>query len=167
MKTEYTTSLHGNEFVRKDDPQIEFRGLLDSAMAQAAFGASIARFENKPNLEKGFCEIERGLMEIMSGHYKCTVVKLSDICGKDAETLHKMSHNPQKYFSTTQFIPTPEQGMALAYMNVLRTRIRDAERALIACYKDCENEQALSLIQAMNRLSSAAFVIMCEENQNK
>jgi ethanolamine utilization cobalamin adenosyltransferase len=75
-----------------------------------------------------------------------------------------MSHDPGKYFACGHFLPEPDKGLALSYLNVVRTRIRDAERALVSATREGESE---SIIQAMNRLSSAAYVMMCESNTAK
>ena len=162
MKKEHTTSLRGSQMVRKDHPEICFRGLLDDAIAGVCFGAALAHAEGKQNLECGLKDITCALMNIMGAHVCEKEPQPWSMLGRDMETLHEMSHNPTKYFSTTQFLPKPEQGPALAWLNVIRTQVRDAECALIACYEDTDPPEGIC--RSLNRVSSAVFVLMCEEN---
>ncbi|MEG1893008.1 MAG: hypothetical protein RR232_00685 [Clostridia bacterium] len=161
-KAQHMTSLHGDELVRKDHPQIVFRGVLDGVTADVAYGAALAMADGNERVMRELNDIGACLMCVMSGHVTGKPFTLPSIDGCDLDQLHDMSHNPQKYFGCYHFIPKPEQGLALAWLNVIRTRVRDAERALVACYPDsCPDE---SLCHVLNRISSAVFVMMCREN---
>lgn len=161
QKLQETTSLNNDVIVRKDDPRIVFRGLLDGVMADICFCAALAYHEGKTELCGRLRELNECCKAVMSAHVKGTEPVMQTIGGWDLETLHKMSHDPGKYFGCGHFLPEPDKGPALSYLNVVRTRIRDAERALVSASRDGENE---GILRAMNRLSSAAFVMMCESN---
>jgi ethanolamine utilization cobalamin adenosyltransferase len=158
------TSLNNDVFVRKDDPRIVFRGLLDGVMADICFCAALAYQEGKTELCSRLRELNDCCKAVMSAHVKGTEPAMQKIGGRDLETLHEMSHDPGKYFACGHFLPEPDKGLALSYLNVVRTRIRDAERALVSATREGESE---SVLQAMNRLSSAAYVMMCESNTAK
>ena len=162
MKKQYMTSLYGTEMVRKDDPRIVFRGILDGVMADVGYGAALCREAGHTRLEGELEDVNKCLMLVMSGHVTGKSFELPPVGGVDMETLHEISHAPEKHFGCYHFIPRPEQGAALSWLNVIRTRVRDAERALIACYPDSEPDEALC--RALNRISSAIFVMMCREN---
>ncbi len=160
-KLQHMTSLNGDVMVRKDDPRIHFRGLLDGAMADTGFGAALALYEGNVRLSEALGDVNRCLMAIMSAHVRCCEPELPYVAGRDMESLHEMSHNPQKYFKCGHFIPSPEDGLSLSWLNVIRTRVRDVERSLISAYNGEPDEK---LCRAVNRVSSAVYVLMCEEN---
>ncbi len=162
-KAQHMTNLHGSVMVRKDHPQIVFRGILDGVMADVGFGAALAIKDGNTGLQQKLEQINLCLMQVMSAHVRGMEPELPNVGGRDMETLHEMSHNPEKYFGCFHFIPKPEQGLALAWLNVIRTRVRDAERALVACGGENPDE---ALCRAVNRISSAVFVMMCEENSH-
>jgi ethanolamine utilization cobalamin adenosyltransferase len=161
QKPQETTSLNNDVLVKKDDPRIAFRGLLDGVMADICFCAALAFKEGKTGLCGRLSDLNECCKAVMSAHVKGTEPVMQTIGGRDLDTLHKMSHDPGKYFGCGHFLPEPDKGLSLSYLNVVRTRIRDAERALVTASCDGENE---GILRAMNRLSSAAYVMMCEAN---
>lgn len=98
-KPQHMTSLHGDVMVRKDDPRIHFRGLLDGAMADTGFGAALALSEGNVRLCEALGDINRCLMAIMSAHVRRCEPELPCVAGRDMELLHDMSHNPQNILS--------------------------------------------------------------------
>lgn len=162
-KKQHMTILHGKDMCRKDDPRICFRGELDGVMACVAYGAALAQKDGNDSLSASLSDVNRCLMLIMSAHYKNdgAPLDLPKINGRDMEEIHEISHDPVRHFGHYHFIPKPEYGPALSWLNVIRTRVRDAERALVACY---EGEPDENICRAINRVSSALFVMMCEEN---
>ncbi|OQB24698.1 MAG: Cobalamin adenosyltransferase [Firmicutes bacterium ADurb.Bin182] len=154
-KQQFYTSLNNESMVRKDDKRIVFRGLLDGVMADICFCAALAYNEGNAMLCSRLQELNECCKAVMSAHVKGTEPVLPKIGGKDLKTLHEMSHDPGKFFGCGHFLPEPEQGLALAWLNVLRTGIRDAERA-------CEEENQ-GIQNAMNWMSGAVFVMMCEQ----
>lgn len=161
QKTQNMTNLNKDVYVRKDDPRIVFRGLLDGVMADICYCAALALDEGKIELCARLQELNECCKAVMSAHVKETEPVLPKIGGRDLETLHEMSHDPGKYFGCGHFLPEPSKGPALAYLNVVRTRVRDAERALVSAAAEGQNE---GILYAMNRISSAAYVLMCEFN---
>lgn len=160
-KKQHMTCLRGTEMVSKSDPWIAFRGKIDTAMAEAAYGAALAEAEGKLLLRDGLNDIVRCLMEVMGAEVCLREPVMPTVAGRDLETLHDMSHDPIKYFGSWHFVPEPHEGAALSWTNVLRTRVREAERDLIVA---CENDINEGLCYALNRISSAVFVLMCEEH---
>lgn len=163
MRDSTYTELYINEFVRKDDPRIEFRGKLDSAIASSALCAALFFSDGDPEFSEYVNEVTKWLMEVMRADFAGEAPKLQSVMGLDMDVLHEMSHNPQKYFRKGHFVPKPESGVALAYLNLLRTHIRECERAYIRANADLNKGEVFEKISlALNRLSSAVYVLMCK-----
>ncbi|NLB61091.1 MAG: hypothetical protein GX802_01490 [Clostridiales bacterium] len=164
MRDSTFTELYRNEFVRKDDPKIEFRGRLDSTIASAAYCSSLFLAEKNIEFSEYVAQVTKALMEVMRADIVGGVPRIANIMGEDMDKLHEMSHNPQKYFKKGHFVPAPDSGVALAYLNVLRTHVRECERAYIRVNADLEamSEVFVSISLALNRISSAVYVLMCK-----
>lgn len=156
------TNLNHNETVRKDHPEIQFRGILDGAIAAVCYGKALAYRENHTELNNALSEIQAALQDIMRAHVMKEAMPVQTLLGLTPEQLREMSHNPKAYFGIGQFLPSPEKGLSLAFLNIIRTKIRDAERAFIACFED--DALPIEIATALNRLSSAVFILMCREH---
>ena len=154
------TSLRADQTVRKDHPQIEFRGVLDGAMADVAYGAALAYQESKPELADALVQLNACLSQVMRAHVMDGPCDITELWGRSLEELHAVSHDPKAHFGFGFFLPAPSHGPAINWLNVIRTRIRDAERAYIG---SCALPNT-SVCLVLNRLSSAVFVLMCEAN---
>lgn len=160
------TKLDLNEYVSKADPRIAFRGSMDGVIADICFGIAIAAREKNDWLIKRLEEVKDCCFNIMSSHVKGTNPLLPKVCGKTADQMHEISHNTHSYFNGFFFLPSASDGEAVAWLNVIRVHIRDAERALITAAEYAESN-AEALILAMNRLSSIVYVLMCMECAKK
>lgn len=164
MRDSTFTELYRNEFVRKDDPRIEFRGKLDSTIASSAYCSALFLAEQNIKFSEYVGEVTKALMEVMRADIVSGVPKITNIMGVDMEGLHEMSHNPQKYFKKGHFVPAPQSGVALSYLNLLRTHVRDCERAYIRANADksANSKVFIGISLALNRVSSAVYVLMCK-----
>ncbi|MCH2219259.1 MAG: hypothetical protein MK097_02890, partial [Dechloromonas sp.] len=65
------------------------------------------------------------------------------------------------YFGHDHIVPEATQGTTIARLNLLRAHIREAEVAAADVYIDRDfNVLRPDLMQALNRLSSAVYVVM-------
>jgi ethanolamine utilization cobalamin adenosyltransferase len=79
----------------------------------------------------------------------------------DEAQIHAISHNPLKHLGHDHIVPAVEHGATVARLNVLRTAVREAEVAGAQAFID--ERFAVSrgdVLRALNRLSSAVYVLM-------
>lgn len=154
-KPETMTHLTGNVLVSKAHPRIRFRGKLDSLqaallLAGQAPGAPTAQLQ----------EILEQTREIL----KCEVLDIPlperKLMGMTEEELRRRSHFPQKYYGIPHFMPDFAQGEVMARLNACRCSAREAEIAAVAAFPE---NQRPDILQAMNRLSSAIYLLMLQE----
>ena len=148
-KPEHMTHLHGDVLVPKTDPRIALRGKLDSL--QARFLLAIAQAN-----ELGRGECAAGLQEcfglaqaIMAAEVKEQPLPPPSLFGMDSAALRRASH---KHY----IAPHAGMGGLCLALNTLRTQVRETE--LAACAVD-----RLDLIEALNRMSSAVYLLFLKE----
>lgn len=154
-KPENMTHLTGNVLVSKDHPRIIFRGKLDSLqatllLAGQAPGAPKAQLQEVLDMTRNILKwevLERPL-------------PLKDLFGLDEEELHRRSHFPQEYYGQAHFMPAFSDGLLIAWLNVCRCSAREAEIAAVAAFPE---NQRPDILRAMNRLSSAIYLLMLRE----
>jgi ethanolamine utilization cobalamin adenosyltransferase len=79
----------------------------------------------------------------------------------DAEAIHRLSHDPLRYFGHDHIVPDAAQGVTVARLNLLRALIREAELAAANVYIDANYQLTRpDILESLNRLSSAVYVLM-------
>jgi ethanolamine utilization cobalamin adenosyltransferase len=79
----------------------------------------------------------------------------------DEEAIHRLSHDPLRYFGHDHLVPDASQGITVARLNLLRALIREAEVIAADVYIDRDYKLTRpDILQALNRLSSAVYVLM-------
>ena len=160
-KPEHMTALYGNTLVCKDHKHIRLRGVLDSLtaqllLAQLAFGRLC--------LAKGVSELEEVLACVKDLlRYEVLQQPLAPLLlfGMDEAEIHSRSHLPQNYYGIGHFSPSRKDGEAVLLLNSLRTAMREAELAAYEALKQENGEpEQPELLQALNRLSSALYIMM-------
>ena len=99
------------------------------------------------------------ILKLLEQDAKLSEKELAVMCGKTEEQIHSASHFPEKAYGIPHFFPSVRTGRKIAQINVLRTEIRDCERQAVSVYKD----GFPAFIRALNRLSSYAYCLMCEQ----
>ncbi|MCD8350157.1 MAG: hypothetical protein LUC93_06050 [Planctomycetaceae bacterium] len=161
-KPEHMTQLFGRQLVPKTHPRIMFRGMLDSLAAKTMESQCVVAEEQYANaaadLQDVMAAISRILMCEVSG-MPCDDCKL---LGLSHDELRLYSHNPAKYCGVEHMVPHYKMGKAFVSVNALRTATRETEIAAIRAFTDEAGELTRSdIIRALNRLSSAVYIIMC------
>lgn len=162
-KPEHMTHLQGNVLVRKSHPRIIFRGKLDSLQAFTVYAqAAINRLGGGQKLIDELSDILGVLREIM----RCDVLdeKFVNelIIGLTHAELRERSHDPMKFYKIKQMLlPDYTMGEAYAILNQLRTAVRETEIAAADCFAQDNKTGQKDIIQGLNRISSAAHIIMC------
>lgn len=163
-KPEHMTHLAGNVLVGKDCPRIRFRGRLDSLQAEMLKAQTVALEDGRGEIVRDLDEALAYVRHILACEVKGEPFSLKTLLGMDAATLRLVSHNPKRYFGDGHFVPEASMGKCLVALNAVRTSARETELACVGAF--CDRDGACSrpdLIQALNRLSSAVYIMMCRE----
>jgi ethanolamine utilization cobalamin adenosyltransferase len=161
-KPDALTHLDASTLVAKNDPRIAFRGRLDSAIAHAVLLQTQWQAEAMATtLQRMLADIRAALGNVL----RCETlgepmlpIAMGDF---DEAQIHALSHNPLKHLGHDHIVPAIEHGLTVARLNLLRTAIREAEVAGAQAF--IGNDFSISrgdLLQALNRLSSAVYVLM-------
>lgn len=161
-KPEALTHLDGHALVPKNDPRLKLRGKLDTAIAHAVWAQSeLSDDEQRSTLGRWLADIRSALGNVLRAEVTGETVPLVRMGDLDDEAIHRLSHDPLRYFGHDHIVPEQAQGATIARLNLLRAQIREAELAAADVYIDREfNVSRPDLLQALNRLSSAVYVLM-------
>lgn len=162
-KPEHMTHLDGVTLAPKTHPRIVFRGKVDTLEAHLILcGIRV------PSL--------RGEIEDILGYtrllLRCEVlgepVPERKLCGLTEQELRRRSHFPQEFYGQPHFMPGSGDGQEIACLNLARCAAREAELAAAAAFTDAYGQvQRPDLLRAMNRLSSAIYLLMIRQRANR
>lgn len=161
-KPDALTHLNATTFVAKNDLRIAFRGRVDSAIAQAVLlqaewktGAASAE------QQRMLADVRAALGNILRAETLGEPMPAIVMGEFGEDQIHALSHNPLKYLGHDHIVPSIEHGLTVARLNVLRTVIREAEAAGAQAFIDKDfSVRRGDVLQALNRLSSAVYVLM-------
>lgn len=187
-KRSYETAAHANDgYVSKDSALILFRGALDHCqaeiiVAQAAldqeilFARSIdpVREANLKRLQNDLQELVDVLRDIMTAEYTGELLPGIEpdgsggtfrLFGLTLDELQEHSHHAQEHYGVpTMTRPDHRYGEVYARLNLVRTELRQVESAAVRLFReqsDGEEPARPDLLYVLNRLSSAAHVLLC------
>ena len=161
-KPEFMTMMVGNKLVRKDNPRILFRGKLDSSQSLVIFAQSIITQLGEQKVVDDLSTVLDALREVMRADVLDCDLRDVKILGLTHEEIHEQSHNPQKFYNIAQCkLPDYTLGRAYAFLNMIRSNIRETEVAAAVAYMDGKKMTRNDIIEELNRLSSAMHVMMC------
>lgn len=162
-KPEHMTQLFGNKLVCKDHPRILFRGKLDALQADVVLAqAMIQAAQGSQSLIKDLADILKDLREMMKCEVLDEEMAETTVIGLTHEELRAQSHNPMKYYNIKQMVlPDYTMGTEYAWLNKLRTAIRETEVAACQAFHSGKTYVRKDIIEELNRLSSALHIMMC------
>ncbi|MHB1315444.1 MAG: hypothetical protein ACYCX2_08170 [Christensenellales bacterium] len=149
------TELHSGEAVKKDHPQICFRGMIDALYGQLLWAGILAEKENHA-AQKELQSLMDCCREVSRAEVTQTPIKPIKIMGLEQEEVRRLSHCPQA-LGGYHFFPEIADGELIAAVNLARISARNAERAAVTAY----GAERPDLVALLNRISSAAYIIMC------
>lgn len=165
-KPEHMTHLYGNVLVPKRHPRIALRGRLDSLEAdiiclqvQTDGGGDHALTEALGQL-LGFCR------SILSCEVTGAPLAETALLGLDAQGLRDCSQHPKTHFGIGHLLPDYRLGAVSAALNRLRTQTREVELAAVEAF--CQPDgtvERVDLLRALNRLSSAFYILMLQREK--
>ena len=158
-KPEHMTHLDGITLAPKTHPRILFRGKMDTLEAQLILcRLRVPRFSGEL---KEILDYTRLLL-------RCEVlgepVPERGLLGLTESELRRRSHFPQDFYGQPHFMPESEDGQEIAHLNLARCAAREAELAAAAAFTDAYGQVSRAdLLRAMNRLSSAIYLLMIRQ----
>ena len=160
-KPEHMTHLHGDILVPKTHPRIAFRGAVDLLEAELLLCA----------LRVPDCrgELEE-ILALTRRLIRCDVleepVQEVSLCGLTPAELRSHSHRPQDYYGKPHFMPGVADGAAVLHLNRARAVARQTELVAARAFQD-ENgiPTRPDILQSLNRLSSALYILMIKAKQ--
>ena len=156
-KPDTLTHLNAHTLVSKSDPRLAFRAKLDSCIATAVW----LQLEVSSNAQLWLADIRSVLGNIMRADALNETLNDFMIGGFDEDAIHKFSHNPIKYLEHDHVVPSSTDGRDSCLLNLLRAQVREVE--VVAATIFIDRDLVVSrpdLMQALNRLSSAIYVLM-------
>ena len=161
-KLERKTSLSGGAMVDKTPPRVELRGRLDSLSALVVELQILAERQGASSLVEELEDVRAKLYDILSCEVSGKACDDLFLWGMSGEEIRERSHHPERYFGLGHVRPHYTMGVVAAGLNALRTQIREAElsacRAFAPRSKD-EEADRIDIIKALNRLSSAIYIL--------
>ena len=166
-KAEHMTHLHGAKLVAKTHPVIAWRGQMDQfdcALVEAQVRLAAAG-ENE--LVRLLEEVLRFAQKLMAAEVREEPFVFGELCGWTAERIREMSHHPDRFFGTPHTAMDFRDGAVVARLNSLRAKVREVELAAGRAFTDeAGNCKRTDIIQALNRLSSLLYVLLCRHRAN-
>lgn len=161
-KPEEMTHLRGNLLVKKSSPRIAFRGKLDSLEAAILEAQALAHRQNAPAVRDGLGEVLEQVHLVLGAEVKDQPLGEVPILGMDQARLRQVSHNVKGAFGIDHPIPSWEMGELALRLNTLRTQVRETELAAAVAFEAPGETPRPDIIRALNRLSSAVYILFCK-----
>lgn len=153
-KPEHYTHLRGDLLVPKTHPVIAFRGAVDTLQAQLLYAQAAAPAQ----IQSKIGEILTLTRNLIRWEVLQEPAVFGNLMGLTAAQLREHSHFPQKYYGVAHFMPEATDPEALLRLNLARCAARNAELAAAHAFGNDRND----LLQALNRISSAIYILMIQ-----
>lgn len=165
-KAEYMTQLRGNVLVSKDHIRIEFRGRLDSLQSEMLllYGRAQAISDQ---LAADVAELLEWARAILQAEVLENPLGPRLVFSLSFDELRAHSHAPKQFYGIGHILPGVGMDSNLLRLNRLRSGVREIELLAVKAFKDSDHPAGEDIIQALNRMSSAVYVLMlrCRSGQ--
>lgn len=161
-KPEHMTQIDAGHFAPKTAPRVVLRGRVDSLHGLVMLTAAVARRFQLPVMAEALDTLAAYCREVMSAEYNLRLASPLVMLGKGEEELHEISHWPDRTLGIPHLVPGPYDHEILHWLNVLRTQAREVEIVALAAFPPDGMDPAgvgASIVKALNRLSSAVYVL--------
>lgn len=166
-KPEYMTHLRGNILVEKNHPRIVFRGKLDSLEALIMQTQIVAVENGYQNIADDLEDVMNFVQHILACEVKDEPLPDIKVLGLDSAQLRYASHHLTEVFGIQHSVPHYSMGKVCASLNSLRTFVRETELAAAEAFTEGTHITRTDIIEALNRLSSAVYIIFCKKVAGK
>ncbi|MDO4573089.1 MAG: hypothetical protein Q4C13_06945, partial [Clostridia bacterium] len=160
-KPEHMTHLRGNLLVPKTHPRIAFRGKLDVLEGQIICLQQLAHEEGRDPLVELLEQLLSLVRRILGAEVRDAALPPFSLWGMDADAVRRASHRVKDSVGIDHPVPDWRMGKLCAGLNLLRAQVREAELSAYAAFANAGGHEDLLL--AMNRLSSAVYLLFCKE----
>lgn len=159
-KPEHMTHLNGEFLVLKTHPRIRFRGKMDTLEAELL----LCQLDSSQDLQQQLGEILTLARNILRWEVLEEPVQETLLLGLSQEELRRHSHRPQDFYGIPHFMPQVSDGQKVLRLNKVRAAAREAELAAAEAFCDREGRVTRpDILQALNRMSSALYLLMIQE----
>ena len=162
-KPEHMTHLDGITLAPKTHPRIVFRGKMDTLEARLlACRLAVPEFDRELGELLDYTRIllRREVLGEPAGD--------QTLFGLTEGELRKRSHFPQDYYGQPHFMPEAADGPKMVQLNLARCAAREAELAAAAAFVTSDGQVTRAdLLRAMNRLSSAIYLLMIRQKRKE
>lgn len=168
VKPEHMTHLHQGGLVTKTHPVIAYRGQLDLFQCEIVEVQVSFDQMGEEGLILKLEEIAAFARALMVNEVKVLPFEWATLIGLTPEELRERSHYPQKYFGVEHTPLSYTHGLVVAKLQHLRAKSREVELYANRAFTNDSGEcTRTDLIQALNRLSSAFYILACEVRSRK
>ena len=137
---------------------------MDSLEAAIVYCAALAQGKTRQEL----AEILEYTRKLLGWEVLDAPVETQPLLGLSPDQLRQHSHTPQVFYGQPHFMPSPEDSLLLLAINSARCAARQAELAAVQAFSDRDGQISRpDLIQAMNRLSSALYLVMIRQKKTE
>jgi len=158
-KQEHMTSLSGGAMVNKADPRLEFRGRLDSLCAYVIELQILGKRQGVISLIEELEEVLGKLYDILLCEFTGKECGDLFLWGLNSDEIRERSHHPERHLGLGHIKPHYTMGEISAGLNTLRAKIRETELSACRAFTTSEQAERPDILKALNRLSSAAYVL--------
>ncbi len=156
-KPDTLTHLTADTLVAKNDPRLAFRAVLDSTIALTVW----LQIELAESWQPWLMDIRSRLGNIMRADALEEPLAAQSIAGFSEGQLHRLSHQPLRFLGHDHLVPEARHGREVALLNLLRGKVREAEVTAAQVFITPQFAvRRADIMQALNRLSSAVYVMM-------
>lgn len=153
-KPENYTHLRGNILVPKTHPVIAFRGAVDTLQAHLL----VAQAAVPKHLQDKVGEILTLARKFIRWDVLQEPAEFDKLLGLTPPQLREHSHFPQKFYGVPHFMPEYTDTEAMLRLNMARCAARATELAAAHAFGDSRPD----LLKALNRMSSAIYILMVQ-----
>ena len=162
-KPEHLTHLDGITLAPKTHPRIVFRGKMDTLEARL-----LACRLAVPEFDRELGELLDYTRILLRREVLGEPVGDQTLFGLTEGELRKRSHFPQDYYGQPHFMPEAADGPKMVQLNLARCAAREAELAAAAAFVTSDGQVTRAdLLRAMNRLSSAIYLLMIRQKRKE
>ena len=163
QKPEHMTQLNREILVAKTHPRILFRGQMDMLQAQI-----LRCGKAYPELTENLRQLLETTRKILASEVLEKPLEEENILGLTPAELRKRSHFPQEYYGQPHFMPDFSDSAQVLELNLLRCSVRRAELKAVAAFTTPEGKlMREDIVKALNRMSSAVYLMMLEQKCRK
>jgi ethanolamine utilization protein EutL len=162
-KPEHLTHLVDDQsLVPKTHPRMDLRGKLDLLEGHLLDAQVAADLAGAPALVGELEEALALVRRIVGAEVTGKDLGAWTLLGLDAPGLRHAAHHTWELFGVPFMYPSVRHGAPVARLYLARAQAREAERALLVALPPASAETRPDLLLALNRLSSALYVMTCK-----